>query len=160
MSEEKPDLPKIEMLESAPHFSYLTFEDKSELVESMTVEEFLPGDVLIHEGEGLVAVLFLFEGSVEVMKTSAEGERVRLATLGRGEIIGESAIYPETENASVLIRALEKTKALSLPGENFRRIASKNPRLAFRLMFDMMKLLRRRLTDVSNRLADIMAGGR
>jgi len=154
MSEEQPDLSKIEMLESAPHFSYLTFDDKSELVDHMELLRFLPGDVVIHEGEEIETVYFIFDGSVDVMKASVDGERVVLATLGKGEIVGESAIYTGVSNATVLIRAAENTCALALSKGAFSEIRDNNPRLAFNLVFDMMKLLRRRLNDVSNRLAD------
>jgi len=155
MSEERMDLPKIEMLESAPYFSYLTFDEKKELVQYMRHAEYLPGDPLIHEGEEQKTVYFLFDGKVEVIKTSVDGEKVSLATLGRGEIIGESALYPDTSYSTVFIRAVDKTGALLLPAGGFREIQATSPDLAFKLLFGMMKLLRRRLNDASNRLADV-----
>lgn len=157
MSEDKPDIPKIEMLEAAPHFAFLTFEDKSALVKHTRLEEFMPGDALIHEGEELGTIYFIFDGKVEVIKTSAMGRRVALAELGRGEIVGESALYPDQSHATVLVRAVEKTKALALDKDDFKVIVKTSPSLAFNLLFDMMRLLRRRLNDVSNRLADHLA---
>ena len=157
---EDVNLPQIELLESAPHFSYLSFDDKARLVRYMKVEDFMPGDCLIHEGEDLTRLFFIIEGAVEIIKASASGEKVALATLGRGEIVGETALQPAASQSTVVVRAREKTRALVLPGKSFRNLIIDSPGTAFKVMFDVLKLLRRRLNQVSNRLADSLTGGK
>ncbi len=147
-------LVKIEMLESAPQFSFLDFEEKKRLVQYMVYGEYLPGDPLIREEETLNCVHFIFEGQVEVVKTSAEGDRVSIAKLGRGEIVGEGALLPSDFQSTVLIRAEKPTKALSLPKKDFKNLMINSPQTAFNILFDILRLTRRRLNEVSNKLAD------
>jgi CRP-like cAMP-binding protein len=154
MAEQKNRLSKIEMLESAPHFAFLSFEDKKRLVSHMEVEEFLPGDPLIAEGGDQDKVFFIFEGGVEILKHSAEGARFSIARLGKGEIVGESALEPVIQSSTVIVRADQPTKALCLPAERFRDLMINSPETAFKVLFDVVRLLRRRLNQVSNKLAD------
>ena len=156
MDEENDKLLKIEMLESAPHFSFLTFEDKNRLVNYTIHKEFLPGDFLIHEGEEQNSVSFIFEGSVEIAKTNANGDRVVIAKLGRGELIGETALLPAVYESTVIARAVEKTNALCLPGTAFRELTINSPNTAFKILYDIIKTLRKRLNEVSNKLSDNM----
>lgn len=158
MNLEGGKLSKIELLESAPHFSFLNFGDKNVLVAYMTIEEFLPGDLLIHEGESQEKTYFIFEGMSEVVKTSAEGERVSIAKVGRGDLIGEAALQPTLIQSTVVIRALEKTKTLCLPRDAFEDMMTNAPKTAFKILFDVIRLLRHRLNEVSNKFADQMDG--
>lgn len=154
MNLEGGKLSKVELLESAPHFSFLSFGDKNVLVSYMTLEEFLPGDLLIHEGESQDKTYFIFEGIAEVVKTSAEGERISIAKVGRGDLIGESALQPRLIQSTVVIRALKKTKALCLPRSAFDEMMSNAPKTAFKILFDVIRLLRHRLNEISNKFAD------
>ncbi len=154
MNLEEGKLSKIELLESAPHFSFLNFGDKNVLVVYMTIEEFLPGDPLIHEGEIQDKTHFIFEGKAEVVKASAEGERVSIAKVGRGDIVGEAALQPNLIQSTVVVRALDKTKTLCLPRNAFEEMMIDTPQTAFKLLFDVIRLLRRRLNETSNKFAD------
>ncbi len=160
MNVEEDKFDKIELLESAPHFSFLSFDDKNLLVQYMMVEEFLPGDILMREGENQNKVHFIFEGVIEIVKTSAEGDPVPLARLGRGEIVGEVALQPNPSQSTVVIRAIEKTQSLCLPREAFEDMMENSPGTAFRILFDVIRLLRHRLNDVSSKLADLLSEGK
>ena len=154
MNLEGGKLSKIELLESAPHFSFLNFGDKNVLVAYMTIEEFLPGDILVHEGESQEKTYFIFEGMAEVVKTSADGERISIAKVGRGDLIGEAALQPNLIQSTVVIRALEKTKTLCLPRDAFNDMMTNAPKTAFKILFDVIRLLRHRLNEISNKFAD------
>jgi len=148
---------KLDLLESAPHFHYLTFEDKKKLVPYMTAQKFLPGDFIITEGEEMNVTYFILSGKAEVLKSNAEGDRRKLAIIGKGEFVGEAAIVPqESPSSTVLIRAVENVIVLGLPGARFEEMMINAPDLAFKIVFDILRLLRQRLNEVSNRLADSM----
>ncbi|MBF0170826.1 MAG: cyclic nucleotide-binding domain-containing protein [Nitrospinae bacterium] len=149
---------KLELLESAPHFSYFEYEEKQRLVPYLTAHKFMPGDFLITEGEAMSVAYFILSGRVEVLKGNVDGDRRRLAELGGGQIVGEGALIPFGQHAStVLIRTREKVIALGLAAEKFADLTINDPQLAYKILYDIIRLLRQRLNEVSNRLADTIA---
>lgn len=154
MTDQEDSLSKIELLESAPQFSFLEFDEKKWLVSFMNAEKYLAGDTLIREGQTHGKVFFIYRGAVEIVKSSAEGNRVILARLGAGEILGESAILPQPTESTVVVRATGETLTLTLPREGFDAMKNTHPETAFKIMADIIRLLRRRLNEVSNKLAD------
>ncbi len=162
MSEDIPTDPEnlnlIEILESAPHFSYFTFDDKKTLVQYVRPVTFLPGDFLIHEGETMETVYFIISGKAEVVKMNIDGDKIGIADINRGEIVGETSLVPTAVESTVRIRATEKIFALALSRKSFRKMMSGSTGIAFKILFDVMKFLRMRLNDTSNKLVD-GAGG-
>lgn len=150
---------KLELLESAPHFSYFEFEEKKRLVPYLSAHKFMPGDFIITEGEAMTTAFFLLSGRVEVLKSNVEGERRRLAELAGGQIVGEGALIPfGRHDSTVLIWVREKAIALGLPTEKFADLTINDPQLAFKITYDVIRLLRQRLNEASNRLADALEG--
>lgn len=153
---DKKALTLIEVIESAPHFSFLTFEEKKELAKYVRPVGFSAGDFIIHESEVMHTLFFVFKGEIEIVKSSAEGDKVVLATLGRGEIIGEAILLPGKHDSTVIVRAKEKVVALGIEQKDFQLMMARNNKLTTKLLLDVLRIVRRRLNDVSNRLADCM----
>ncbi len=150
---------KLELLESAPHFSYFDFEEKKQLAPYLTAQKFMPGDFIITEGEAMTTAFFILSGKVEILKSNVSGDRRRLTELGGGQIFGEGALIPfGKHDSTVLIRATEKVIALCLPGDRFADLTINAPQIAFKITYDIIRLLRQRLNEVSNRLADALSG--
>lgn len=111
--------------------------------------EFSAGDVLFHEGETGEEMYVIQAGVIQISKRV--GTEVRpLATLGRGEFLGELAILnakPRTATAVVL----ESSKCLVIDRETLETMVAKNPEIAMRLI----KKLARRL-DAADALIQIL----
>ncbi|KAJ3063959.1 hypothetical protein HDU98_000288 [Podochytrium sp. JEL0797] len=75
-----------------------------ELAKDIHLRTFMPGDVIIQEGEPAKCVFFIFRGSVEVV--SADGELV-LSALDAGSYFGEIAVLFETTRVAT-VRCLAK----------------------------------------------------
>jgi CRP/FNR family cyclic AMP-dependent transcriptional regulator len=111
--------------------------------------EFRAGEVLFREGESGEEMFVIQSGVVRITKRVG-GEERPLATLGRGEFIGEMAILnekPRTATATVV----EDAKLLVIGAKTLEMMISKNSEIALRLV----KKLARRL-DSADELVQIL----
>ena len=95
--------------------------------------EFRAGDVLFREGEKGEEMYVVQSGLVQVLKKVGNEEERPLATLGRGEFLGEMAILnnkPRTATAVVL----EDARCLVIDGRTLEAMISKSPEIAMRLI--------------------------
>jgi CRP/FNR family cyclic AMP-dependent transcriptional regulator len=112
-------------------------------------KEFRAGHVLFREGASGEVMFVIQTGSVRITKTVGREERP-LATLGRGEFIGEMAILnskPRTATAT----AIEDTKCLVIDAKTLETMIATNSEIALRLV----KKLARRL-DAADELIQIL----
>jgi CRP-like cAMP-binding protein len=111
--------------------------------------EFSVGEVLFREGETGDEMFVIQNGQVRITKLVA-GEQRPLATLGRGEFVGEMAILnekPRTATATVV----EDAKLLVIGAKTLELMISNNSEIAFRLI----RKLARRL-DSADELVQIL----
>ena len=111
--------------------------------------EFRAGEVLFREGESGEEMFVIQSGVVRITK-HVGGEERPLATLGRGEFIGEMAILnekPRTATATVV----EDAKLLVIGAKTLEMMISNNAEIALRLV----KKLARRL-DSADELVQIL----
>jgi CRP-like cAMP-binding protein len=111
--------------------------------------EFSVGEVLFREGETGDEMFVIQNGQVRITKLVA-GEQRPLATLGRGEFVGEMAILnekPRTATATVI----EDAKLLVIGAKTLELMISNNSEIAFRLI----RKLARRL-DSADELVQIL----
>lgn len=111
--------------------------------------EFPAGVVLFREGETGEDMYVIQTGLVAITKRTGDIERP-LATLGRGEFLGEMAILnrkPRTATATVV----EDAKCLVIDARTLELMISKNPEIALRLV----KKLATRL-DAADALVQIL----
>ena len=111
--------------------------------------DFRAGEVLFREGEVGEEMYVIQSGLVAITKRTGEVERP-LATLGRGEFLGEMAILngkPRTATATVV----EDARCLVFDGATLETMITKNPEIALRLI----KKLSTRL-DAADALVQIL----
>jgi CRP-like cAMP-binding protein len=107
------------------------------------------GEILIRQGETGDCMYVIQEGEVEIL-VETDGREVRLAVRGKGDIIGEMAIF-EREVRSATARARGPVRALTVDKRTFLRRVQEDPTLAFRLV-QMMSHRIRELDDELTRL--------
>ncbi len=94
--------------------------------------EFRAGEVLFHEGELGEEMYVIQSGAVEITKKTG-GVDIPIATLGRGEFLGEMAILnnkPRTATAKVV----EDMRCLVLDAATLETMIQKNSEIALRLI--------------------------
>jgi cAMP-dependent protein kinase regulator len=106
--------------------------ERAELVARFKTEQFAPGDVLVQQGQEADRLFLLASGGVQVRGRDADGDRVVLAELGPGDVVGEiSLVLRRPANADVV--AVHTTVALSLGHEQFQEAIRAHPALLQRL---------------------------
>jgi CRP-like cAMP-binding protein len=111
--------------------------------------EFRAGDVLFREGERGEEMYVIQSGVVQILKRVGEGERP-LATLGRGEFVGEMAILNDKPRTATAV-VLEDARCLVIDAATLEQMISNNTEIALRLV----KKLARRL-DSADELIQIL----
>ena len=73
------------------------------------------GEALIRQGDVSRDLFYIERGSVTVILTLADGEHVRLRTMGAGTVVGEIAAYLERPRSASVV-ADDETLAVLLTG--------------------------------------------
>lgn len=105
----------------APH-------DREELVKRFRTVTFAKGATLIEQGSEPSGLFLVASGQVEVRSKDSDGETLRIATLGAGDVVGEISLVlrrPATAN----VVATHPTVALELTREEFTVAIKKHPTL-------------------------------
>jgi CRP-like cAMP-binding protein len=131
---------------------------------SLKSRRFRRGEVLFHEGDPGDALFVVVSGAVKVVVPSEEGEEAILATLRRGDFLGELALLDGAPRSASAV-ALEPTETLALPREQFRILVAGEPAIRDALLAAVSGELRRltkhvaelHFLDLTGRLAARLA---
>jgi len=87
---------EIEFLKNNNLFSQLSDEQFKHLLRSIRLVKYRPGDRILREGYPGYACYVIFEGQVGVFIRNIEGAKIQLATLKRGDCLGEQILLGDT----------------------------------------------------------------
>jgi aquaporin Z len=106
------------------------------------------GDVVIREGEVGDEAYLIERGRLDVRRRSAAGEDVSIATLGRGDWVGEmSLLLDEARSASVI--ALTDAQLRRVTKRTFARVLAEDPEHTQ----ELLRQLARRVREANARMA-------
>ncbi len=106
------------------------------------------GELICAEGEKGDVMYVIQTGKVAITKQSPSGE-IALATLRRGEIFGEMALFDKMPR-SATARAQGDARVLGIDRKKLFRTISHDPTMVFR----MLETMSRRIRSLDARLAD------
>jgi CRP/FNR family cyclic AMP-dependent transcriptional regulator len=138
----------LETLGRCRLFAGLGPEALQTIARTLRVRHFRRGEVLFHEGDPGDALFIVASGAIKVVVPSDEGEEAILATLRRGDFLGELALLDGAPRSASAI-ALEATDTLTLPRAQFRALASMEPAIRDALLAALARELRRLTTHVA-----------
>lgn len=95
------------------------------MVDQFQAKTFIPGDVLLREGDTGEAAYLIESGHVEISKM-VDGRRVVLNTLGPGAIVGEMSLIDKAPR-SATVTAAGKTVALVIDKMVFDKVLAAAP---------------------------------
>jgi cAMP-dependent protein kinase regulator len=102
--------------------------ERAELIARFKAQRFEPAAVLVNQGEEASSLYLIASGGVQVRSREADGDRVVLAELGAGEVVGEiSLVLRRPATAEVV--AIHPTVALTLTREEFHEAIREHPSL-------------------------------
>lgn len=103
------------------------------------------GDIIFEKGDLGREMYVLLQGRVEIIDETADGNRT-LAVLGPGETFGEMALFERKERSAKAL-AMDSCILLTLDEEKIEKLLTKA--VAIRLLFNLAKMLSRRLRDTN-----------
>jgi len=112
-------------------------------------KEYHTSEVIVHQGEIGDCMYVIQSGRAEVIQ-SKEGQEVRLAVLGRGDIFGEMAIF-QKERRSATVRALTDMRVLTVDKRIFLRRVHEDPSFVFAILQKMSQ----RVRDLNEQLVQV-----
>lgn len=152
-------------LAAVPLFRPLSHEQLGILASHAAEQIFETGRVFIHQGEPTNYVMVVLSGRVRVFESTHDVPQMEmfLGELGPGEVVGELGVLSEQARSASVV-AIERTRCLALPGDDFLRVLRSSPDLANGLLrvlagriYDANRLLARYapdpLTGLANRRA-------
>ena len=119
-----------------PLFAQLDADDMRRLCSLAQSVQLAAGDELFTEGTIGDRVYIIEEGTLEVVKQSSRRD-VRLATLERGEVVGEQALL-EDRPRSATVRALSDSRLWAIDKEHLHSLLRTSPSAAETMFFTVL----------------------
>jgi CRP-like cAMP-binding protein len=138
-----------------PIFSRLRNEELRKVKKYFNLFELIPGETVFEEGDNGDYVCFVVEGTLDVLKKTANGENVAISTLKKGGSIGEMSVIDQLPR-SATIKAKTKTTLLTLSQEKLNYILAEHSSIGVKILKGISRLLSMNLRKTSSRLADYM----
>lgn len=133
---------KVKILKSFGLFKKLTVSQLLELAKVVREVKFKPRETIIEEGETGYDAFLIYQGSVRVYRLSEDGKEVALSVKGRGDIVGEMALFDHGVRTA-FVEAIEETHAFRLKKEDLENILQSSPQTAI----ELLKILSTRLGE-------------
>lgn len=102
--------------------------ERDEIITHFTTRSLATGEALVHQGTDSHSLFLVASGKVDVRSTDAEGDRVVLAELGPGQVVGEISLVlrkPATADVTAVMPAV----VLELTQERFMDVIREHPTL-------------------------------
>ena len=116
------------LVRHSPILSAVAPDKRQDLMARFVAHTFLPGEVLLRQGEEGGSLFLIASGLVEIRSTDADGDRVVLAQSGPGDVVGEiSLVLRRPATADVV--AVHSTVALELTLAEFHEAIRQHPGL-------------------------------
>jgi CRP-like cAMP-binding protein len=111
------------------------------------------GCTLIHEGKSGGFMCILVSGRLEVLKQDDSQQPKRLAVIRPGKSIGEMSLIDGLPY-SATVQAEQESTLLMLTRDNLAALNREYPKLAYRLLYQLSRLLSLRLRQTSGILVE------
>jgi hypothetical protein len=131
---------KMMLIRQVPIFAELDADDLEELAAEVEERRLDAGKDVFREGDAGDAVYLVVKGRVQVVVGSGDGEKV-INELGPGACIGEMAVL-DASPRSATVRTIERTRALRVPGEGFKRVMSERPEMSEAIVAELVRRMR------------------
>lgn len=152
-----------EFLATVPLFRDLDAGETARFAQLVRERTYVRGSVIVFEDDPGDALFVVRRGRVKVVLIAPDGREVILGLLGVGEHFGELTLIDD-EPRSAHVVAMEDAELLVLRREDFRRRVEENPAVAWALLQELSRRLRRAddkigalvLLDVPGRIAHLL----
>lgn len=152
-----------EFLATVPLFSGLGGEELQSFADLTRERSYPRGSVILFENDPGDSLFIVRSGRVKVVLIGEDGREVILGVLGVGQHFGELALIDEQPRSAHVI-AMEDANLIVLRREDFRKRVESSPSVAWSLLTELSRRLRRAdekigglvLLDVPGRIARLL----
>jgi len=138
---EEESMERLLALKRVSLFSNLSLE-QLEAVNQVTEEaEYLPGEIILREGEHGEMLYLLLEGSVEFFKDYGKPHQRELGQMHGVAYFGEMAILDNSERSATCV-ALDHARLLTLDGPSLKTLILQMPEMSFAIFPTLTERLR------------------
>lgn len=134
-------------------FANLTDRNLKRLARACTERSFNPGDYLVRQDDEGVGLFVIISGLVKVIKSTAGGNVIEIATHGPGEFVGEFSVLDGAKRTASVV-AEEKTSCVVLAAWDFNSIVQAHPEIAL----DILPVVVRRFRETNEKLLSMTEG--
>ena len=157
------DVRTAEFLSTVPLLSGLGTVELGRFAEDARERGYAKGSVILFEDDPGDSLFIVREGRVKVVLIGEDGREVILGMLGVGEHFGELSLIDSRPRSAHVI-AVEDSQLIVLRREDFRRRVDESPAVAWALLQELSRRLRRAdeqigslvLLDVDGRIARLL----
>lgn len=153
----------VDFLATVPLFNGLDRSELEKFAEVTREKSYPKGSVILFEDDPGDSLFVVREGRVKVVLIGEDGREVILGVLGVGEYFGELSLIDDRPRSAHVI-AMEDSNLLVLRREDFRKRVESSPSVAWSLLTELSRRLRRAddkigglvLLDVPGRIARLL----
>ncbi len=142
---------KAESLKQCPIFADLGGEELQKVAGATKEKSFQEGSTIFTENMAGQSLFVIRSGNVKISKMLGEGDERTLAILGPGECFGEMAIV-DAGPRSVSAVVVKKADVLTLDKKDFQTLCESNPKLGYKLMTNLTRVILKRLRGAQDKL--------
>ena len=113
------------------------------------------GALVLEEGAVGPRMMIILRGRVQVDRAEADGQRLRLARLGPGEVLGELGFLLGLPRTAT-VRALEPLTVFALDRDAFEALVDADDPAALRLGLELARVVSRRLIALNDRVVRLI----
>ena len=153
----------VDFLATVPLFNGLDRIELERFAEVTREKSYPKGSVILFEDDPGDSLFVVRDGRVKVVLIGEDGREVILGVLGVGEYFGELSLIDDRPRSAHVI-AMEDANLIVLRREDFRKRVEENPSVAWSLLTELSRRLRRAddkigglvLLDVPGRIARLL----
>ena len=119
--------------------------------DSMDLESYQKGDVIIEEGKIGDDFYILYSGKVHISRKTPAGDEIALADLSSEMNIffGETALISDDPRTAT-VRALTDCKCIALSSTKFLEVCDKEPLLGYRVLLKLAQRMAKTIRDTNS----------
>jgi CRP-like cAMP-binding protein len=132
----------VETLRNIPLFADLPTARLKLIAYTAEVVRFEPGEVIVQQGDSADAVYIIAEGEAEVWLADAAGHTMRLGTMGRHTLFGETAVLCQSRRTAT-VRAKDQVVTFKISAKLFLDLVRQSPEIGIQVMTVLAQRLER-----------------
>ena len=141
------------MLEEQPFLRGMSSRQLELLAENSMGAAFAMGEKILSEGDSANRFYLILEGFVELESRGLEGETARIQTVGTGDVLGWSWLFPPYY-WHFDARAATPVKTIFFYGTRLRELCEENHDLGYELMMRVSGIIIKRLQAARRELVE------